>query len=53
LDVVGCSFALLRRVYWPTLEEFYEVVMNTDPLLDGVGASAITCERMNGFIEII
>jgi hypothetical protein len=23
LDVVGCSFALLRRVYWPMLEECY------------------------------
>jgi hypothetical protein len=23
LDVVGCSFALLRRVCWPTLEECY------------------------------
>jgi hypothetical protein len=23
LDAVGCSFALLRRVCWPTLEECY------------------------------
>jgi hypothetical protein len=23
LDAVGCYFALLRRVYWPTLEECY------------------------------
>jgi hypothetical protein len=23
LDAVGCCFALLRRVYWPALEEYY------------------------------
>jgi hypothetical protein len=25
LDVVGCSFPLLRRVYWPVLQECYAI----------------------------
>jgi hypothetical protein len=29
LDVVGCSFALLRRVCWPVLEECYLIVENS------------------------
>jgi hypothetical protein len=33
LDAVGCSFALLRRVCWPTLEECYApLACETQPL---------------------
>jgi hypothetical protein len=31
LDVVGCCFALLRRVCWPVLEECY-VIMEGTPI---------------------
>jgi hypothetical protein len=28
LDVVGCSFSLLRRVCWPALEECYVILFS-------------------------
>jgi hypothetical protein len=30
LDAVGCSFALLRRVCWPKLEECYVIEMENN-----------------------
>jgi hypothetical protein len=32
LDAIGCSFALLRRVYWPVLEKCYELCPRRSPI---------------------
>jgi hypothetical protein len=40
LDAVGCSFALLRRVCWPALEECYESILQEVSANDAAGRPA-------------